>query len=221
MDTCAAMGEPGMKLSVQVIVHPDDTNDAPTAREAFNIDRDDLSPDTLGLAARRGPDDLLAAVQDTLVDQQGPARGRDPDSLPALREATAHGYARTILARSLFGALRLHSPRWWHCDCREQPTRTFPPLAAPLPERTTPELAYQQARFAGLVSYGLTAKLLGELPPLGRPLHPAVVRGQTQAVASGWRVSSARRSPVPRPRPRHQRRDLRLRPVGHSRTCGG
>jgi hypothetical protein len=40
-----------------------------------------------------------------------------------------------------------------------------------------------QARFAGLVSYGITAKLLGELLPLGQCLHPAVVRRQTQAVA--------------------------------------
>jgi hypothetical protein len=52
-----------------------------------------------------------------------------------------------------------------------------------LPERITPELAYLQARFAGLVSYGDTAKLLGELLPLGRRLHPAVVCRHTQAVA--------------------------------------
>ena len=32
----------------------------------------------------------------------------------------------------------LPSPRWWHGDCREQPTRTVGPLAAVLPERTTP-----------------------------------------------------------------------------------
>jgi hypothetical protein len=83
----------------------------------------------------------------------------------------------------LFGVLRLSSPRWWHCDCRAQPTRTFQPLAELLPERTTPELAYLQARFAGLVSYGVTAKLLGELLPLGRTLHPTVVRRETQAVA--------------------------------------
>jgi hypothetical protein len=87
------------------------------------------------------------------------------------------------VVRSLFGALRLASPRWWHCGRRGQPTRTFQPLAELLPERTTPELAYLQARFAALVSYGLTAALLGELLPLGRRLHTAVVRRQTQAVA--------------------------------------
>ena len=87
------------------------------------------------------------------------------------------------MVRSLFGALRLASPRWWHCGCRDQPTRTLQPLAGLLPERTTPELAYLQARFAALVSYGITADLLGELLPLGRRLHPAVVRRAIPAVA--------------------------------------
>jgi hypothetical protein len=56
-------------------------------------------------------------------------------------------------------------------------------LAAVLPDRTTPELAYLQARFAGLISYGMSAKLLGELLPLGRRLHPTVVRRWTHTVA--------------------------------------
>lgn len=109
-------------------------------------------------------------------------------SRPKSRAHTAggrwHKDTRQIVVRSLFGVLRLPSPRWWHCACREQPTRTFQPLARLLPKRATPELAYLQARFAGLVSYGITAKLLDELLPLGRRLHPAVVRHQTQSVAT-------------------------------------
>ena len=46
--------------------------------------------------------------------------------------------------------------------------RTFSPLAAVLRERTTPELSYLQARFAGLVSDGLSADLLNEILTLGR-----------------------------------------------------
>jgi hypothetical protein len=73
---------------------------------------------------------------------------------------------------SLFGTLRLSSPRWWHCPCVAAPIWTFRPLAGLLPERTTPELTYLQARFAGLVSYGVSATLLAEVLPLGRPLTP-------------------------------------------------
>jgi len=42
---------------------------------------------------------------------------------------------------------------------------TFSPLAALVPERTTPELCYLQARFAGLAAYGPAAALLAEVLP--------------------------------------------------------
>jgi len=87
------------------------------------------------------------------------------------------------VVRSLFGAMRLSSPRWWHCPCSGHQARTFSPLAAVLPERSTPELVYLEAKFAGLASYGLSAKLLAEVLPLGRPLHATAVRLHAQAVA--------------------------------------
>src|SRR5207245_3384032 len=39
------------------------------------------------------------------------------------------------------------------------------------------------AKFAGLVSYGLSAKLLAEVLPLGRTLHATAVREHVQATA--------------------------------------
>ena len=172
-----------MKVSVQVIVHPDDDTEAsPVVREVLTLDRDDLALDTLGLQLAEAKD-LLAAVQDTVAEQQVNTAIAKQVACPACGRARRHKDTRTIVVRTLFGMLRLPSPRWWHCGCRDQPARTFQPLAELLPERTTPELAYQQARFAALISYGITASLLGELLPLGRRLHPAVVRRQTQAVA--------------------------------------
>ncbi|MGH3718134.1 MAG: hypothetical protein ACRDRI_04685 [Pseudonocardiaceae bacterium] len=64
-----------------------------------------------------------------------------------------------------------------------RPAGRSPPLAAVLPTRVTPELQYLEAKFAGLVSYGLSAQLLGEVFPLGRPLHATAVRHHVQAVA--------------------------------------
>jgi hypothetical protein len=172
-----------MKLSVQIVVHSDNGPAEPVVREVFALDRDGLASDTLGLQLAEAQD-LLAAVQDSLVDQQVQRVIAAQAPCRYCGRARRHKDTRQIMVRSLFGVLRLASPRWWHCDCRAQPTRTFQPLAGLLPERTTPELAYLQARFAGLVSYGITAQLLGELLPLGRKLHPAVIRRQTQAVAT-------------------------------------
>jgi hypothetical protein len=172
-----------MKFSVQVIVRPDDdTGASPVVREVFTFDRDDLAPDTLGLQLAEAKD-LLVAVQDTVAGQQATAAIARQVACPHCGVPRRHKDTRTIVVRSLFGVLRLASPRWWYCGCRDQRTRTFQPLAGLLPERTTPELAYLQARFAALVSYGLTASLLGELLPLGRRLHPAVVRRAVHAVA--------------------------------------
>ena len=97
--------------------------------------------------------------------------------------------------RTLFGTLRLASPRWWHCPCRPRPTRTFSPLAAALPDRATPELVYLQAKFAGLVSYGLSAKLLAEVLPLGRTLHATAVRRTPAGSRSASTTNSAPNSP--------------------------
>ncbi len=96
--------------------------------------------------------DRLVAVQDTMVNQQVQRAIQTQVPCPHCGRARRHKDTRQIVVRALFGVLRLPSPRWWHCDCRAQPTRTFQPLAHLLPERTTPELAYLQARFAGLVS---------------------------------------------------------------------
>jgi hypothetical protein len=168
-----------MKFSVQVIVHPDDdTKASAVVREVLTFERDDLAPDTLGLQLAEAKD-LLAAVQATMVEQQATAAIAKQVACPHCGVPRRHKDTRTIVVRTLFGALRLASPRWWHCGCRDQRTRTFQPLAG----RTTPELAYLQARFAALVSYGITADLLGELLPLGRRLHPAVVRRAVHAVA--------------------------------------
>ena|SRR6266496_88193 len=127
-----------MKVSVQVIVHPDDDTEAsPVVREVFTLERDDLAPGTLGLQLAEAKD-LLAAVQDTVVEQQATAAISKQVACPHCGRARRHKDTRTIVVRSLFGTLRLASPRWWHCDCRDQSARTFQPLAGLLPRADHP-----------------------------------------------------------------------------------
>ena len=62
-------------------------------------------------------------------------------------------------------------------------TATFRPLTTVLTERATPELVYLQTKFAGLVSYGVTADLLGEILPVGRTIHATEIRRSVHRVA--------------------------------------
>jgi hypothetical protein len=171
-----------MKLTVHVTLSGDDDDTETVVREVFALKREALTPDRLGLGLAEAKD-LLAAVQDTLVTAQVSAAVAAQDTCPDCATPYRHKDKHTIVVRSLFGTLRLDSPRWWHCPCQVHPTRTFSPLAALLPERTTPELSYLQARFAGLVSYGASASLLSELLPLGRPLHATALRLEVHATA--------------------------------------
>lgn len=141
-----------MKLTVHVTLSGDDDDTKTVVREVFALTREALTPDTLGLGLAEAKN-LLDAVQDTLVTAQVSATVAAQDTCPDCAAPYRHKDKHTIVVRSLFGTLRLDSPRWWHCPCQVHPTRTFSPLAALLPERTTPELSYLQAplRWAGLL----------------------------------------------------------------------
>ncbi len=170
-----------MKITVSVCIQAGD--DAPTViHEVFALDRGALAPDTLGLHLDEAKD-LLAAVQEKMAAGQVRVALAEKAACRSCGTGHRHKDSRDIVVRTLYGALRLRSPRWWHCPCPDHETRTFSPLAGVLPARTTPELLYLEAKFAGLASYALSAKLLAEVLPLGRPLHATAVRLHTQAVA--------------------------------------
>lgn len=146
-----------MRVTVQVVIETD--GQAPTViPDLFSMERGALGPDTLGLRFDEA-NCLLSALQQTVVDEQVNAALAAHADCPDCGEARRHKDARKIVVRSLYGTLHLRSPRWWHCPCRPHDTRTFSPLVALLPERTTPELAYHEAKFSGLVAYGLSANL--------------------------------------------------------------
>jgi hypothetical protein len=58
--------------------------------------------------------------------------------------------------------VKLKSTQLYRCPCDGEGPQSFSPLAERLPERTSPELAYLESKFAALVFYGLTVELLRE-----------------------------------------------------------
>jgi hypothetical protein len=170
-----------MKITVSVTIQADD-DVAAVVSDVFTIKRETPEPASMGLHLDEAQD-LLAAVQEKMVGEQARAALAQATTCPSCGAAHRHKDARTIVVRTLFGVLRLASPRWWRCSCTPGSTTTFSPLAQLLPERTTPELQYLEAKFAALVSYGASAELLAEVLPLGRPLHATAVRLHAQAVA--------------------------------------
>ena len=170
-----------MKITVRVIVEPGDGAPA-TSHDVAVLARDDLTAVTAGLRLDEAHQ-MLAGVQEHLVTAQADGAVALADTCADCGRRLAHKDTRYIVLRSLFGALRLASPRFKTCPCRTGTRATFSPLAELLPERTTPELAYWEAKYAALTSYGAAVNLLTETFPLGRTLEATALRRRTTRTA--------------------------------------
>src|SRR5260370_2322163 len=90
---------------------------------------------------------------------------------------------QTPSRRTVVGQLRVRSPRMHHCVCRPHETKTFSPLAELLPNHTLPELLFLETKWASLMSYGMTSKLLQDVLPIEEPVNTFTIRQHVADVA--------------------------------------
>ena len=98
-----------MKITVQIVLHADDDTET-VVREAFTVQRGALAPETLGLQLEEAKD-LLAAVQDTVVEHQAAAALSAQAVCPNCGHPFRHKDSRLIVMSTLFGVLHLDSTR--------------------------------------------------------------------------------------------------------------
>jgi hypothetical protein len=210
-----------MKITVQVVIEPAD-GPAIVAQVA-TLERETLTDETLGLSLAEGKA-ILAGVQERLVAQQAAAYVATQQTCPqcgARRRCKRH---HQIVIRSLFGTLRLDSPRLSTCACQGRDTpRSTSPLAEQLPERTTPERREEGGEVGGTPAVwrdrrrtGGGAAAAGES---GDGLPACAAGGRTAGGRVGRRatvldrgVSARLGCPAATRRPAHRRYRWRLRP---------
>jgi len=149
--------------------------------EVATLERETLTEATLGLTLAESKT-ILAGVQETMVAQQVVSDRSAQQTCPACGVRRRYKGQHQIVVRSLFGTLWLDSPRFRRCAC--QPVdgpRSSSPLAERLPERTTPERRYLEAKWAALLPFGVTVDVLEEVLPL--QANRATVYRHAQQVA--------------------------------------
>jgi hypothetical protein len=171
-----------VKITVQIVIDAQDGT-PPATEQVAAIARDDLTMASAGLALAEAHE-ALSGIQHHLVTAQAAAAAVAGRHCGSCGRARACKDTRTIVLRTLFGTLRLESPRFRACPCAVDGPATVSPVAALLPERTTPELLLWEARYAALTSYGAAASLLSETFPLGRTLQPTAVRQRVERTAT-------------------------------------
>ena len=87
--------------------------------------------------------------------------------------------------RTLFGKLNLISPRLYDCTCHQphQSRHSSSPLATWLKAHSSPELLYLETKFASLMSYGLSIRLLSEVLPIANEVNATSMRRHQQQIA--------------------------------------
>jgi len=169
-----------MTISIQMVIEHEDESETTIVEEVGCLRREDLQLETLGIQLAESKC-VLSAIQQVLVHEQVAAYIKEARICPHCGHRRSTKDNKQIVMRTLFGRFQLPSPRLYTCSCKEQSKRSFSPLAKRLPERTTPEFKYLQAKWSSLLSYGLTVDTLEELLPL--QCSATTVKRHTREVA--------------------------------------
>jgi hypothetical protein len=170
-----------MEIKVQITVKSQ-AGEPELIQEVVSLKRGPLRPETLGLSLAEARS-ILAGLEQTMVEQQATEFvTQEGLCCRCGRQRTCKGH-HPIVFRTPFGKVTLDSPRLYPCPCESEARKSFSPLAELLAERTSPELIYLETKFAALVSYGLTIKLLQEVLPIGQALNTRTVRRHVRHTA--------------------------------------
>lgn len=150
-----------MQISVQIVVQTEVDGQA-SVTEIARFEREGFDAGSLGLHLDEAKA-LLGRLQRSMIDAQAAEAIARMSVCPECgSRLTVKGHHRLVY-RSVFGRLSIDSPRFYQCQCSGSGRRSVSPLAGCLRERTSPELQYLEAKFAALMSYGLTVRVLAEV----------------------------------------------------------
>jgi hypothetical protein len=168
-----------MKITVQAVIQPEDGSAVVT--EVATLEREALTDATLGLTLAESKT-ILGGVQEVMVAQQAALSSAAQQTCPTCGARRRRKGHHQIVVRSLFGTLRLESPRFRRCACQPADSpHSSSPLAECLVERTTPERRYLEAKWAALLPFRITVNVLSEVLPL--QANRAAVYRHVQQVA--------------------------------------
>jgi len=167
-----------MSIRVEVVCIADDGSEQ--RREVMTIERPELAMETLGLTLQEGKA-LLAGVQDFVVAQQARQYLDRQQTCPQCGQRHTSKDIGNTPVKTVFGPVQVPNPRCNRCSCQTDGPRTFRPMRAWLPGRTTPEMLYLETRWASLIPFARVVDLLKDVLPVGDALNSETVRNHLQA----------------------------------------
>ena len=176
-------------MRVKILLQITDDDGAPgSAEEIATFGKSVERAEDLGLLLAESKV-LLAAAQQRIVEAQTKSwiEGRRCCEVCSRRRRSKGSYP--IAFHTLFGDVRLASPRFHRCACREGNGRaTVSPLAELIPDHVAPERLYLETRWASLVPYAPAVGLLADILPIAAGVNATTVRRHVLRVAERTEV---------------------------------
>ena len=196
-----------MRIVLKMIVESDDAH-AENETELVRFERGnhlEERPPGLGMTMKEAKS-LLAATQHAIVIAQSQRIVGEASHCADCGAPLKVKDRRQIVYRTLFGKVRLSSPRLSTCPCRGANSKhSFSPLASVLTDRSHPELLYLTTRWASILSYGTTSILLADVLPIDEAMSCSSIRNAVRRI--GRRLDERARSRsvphLPNPRERN------------------
>ena len=140
-----------MKIHLHLSIESDAGN-VEEIKEVLTLERKTvLTPDRLGLTLAESKQ-VLQELQQILVAHQTAAYVADQQKCPDCGGERKRKGTHELVYRTLFGKLKVESPRFYTCPCQQREMRSSSPLADVLQDRTAPELVYLERKFAAFMS---------------------------------------------------------------------
>ncbi len=182
-----------MKFKIQMVIEDDD--EQYTIEELISFDKEVDNVIDIGLSLLESKE-VLKKLQQFIVQTQAQSFIEKNRECPFCNNNRRIKGNHSIQYRTLFGIVVINSPRFHHCDCDKLSKGTFSLLSQWLPEHVSPELKYIEAKWASLMSYGLTADLLKDLLPVSSTLNASTVKNHLFSVASKMEADLKEKSVV-------------------------
>ena len=172
-----------MKIRIQIVMEAAN-GESERIEDIAELERSSLQPETLGLTLAESKT-LLQGIQQRMVSEQVAEYMAQFNTCPDCGARRTKKGQHTLVYRTLFGKLNLISPRLYDCACHQphQSRHSSSPLATWLKAHSSPELLYLETKFASLMSYGLSIRLLSEVLPIADEVNATSMRRHQQQIA--------------------------------------
>ncbi len=169
-----------MQFIIKLVIKDEDNTEA--IEEIIRLDKGFDNSNTIGITLSESKQ-ILKNLQTKIITNQALKYIDSKRKCTYCNKNQIINRYHSIQYRTLFGIVTLTSPRLHHCQCHDSETKTFSPLSDWLANKNSAELQYIETKWASLMSFEQTARLLKDVLPVSETENAATVRNHLHRIA--------------------------------------